>query len=73
MIAQGMVADIRYPSTGGPPWIAIPRRPSPAEVVVVIPIAAGIRQIAPLFAGNPDVAEPRSPDPVAAAIGLPIA
>ena len=49
---------------------ARPRRPAPAERVVIVPVAALKRRIAPRIARDEDVAVARRPHPIAVAIGI---
>src|SRR5664279_2446382 len=63
-------ADVR---SAPPPWRASAHAgsPAPAKAAIKIPRAAGVRQVAPVFARNPDVAEARRIHPVATAIRVP--
>src|ERR1700722_15407611 len=73
LIVNRSPTDVAAPTTREPPRVSVSRIPSPAESVVVVPITAGVRQIAPGLARDPYIAELWSPYPVAAAIGVPVA
>lgn len=66
-------SDVRLIIASVPPGTAAAhaRRPSPTEVVIVIPCSALEGQIAPGIPGDPNIAKARRPNPMAAAIRVP--